>query len=43
MKAPAPGRTHSKHYPVQARTGISRVLLNANIPWERVTPSDLKA
>ncbi|MFW6289735.1 MAG: beta-galactosidase trimerization domain-containing protein, partial [Mariniphaga sp.] len=38
-----PGRTHFKHYPVQARIGISRALINANIPWEHVTPSDLKA
>ncbi len=38
-----PGRTHFKHYPVQARIGISRALINANVPWEHVTPSDLKA
>jgi beta-galactosidase len=38
-----PGRTHFKHYPVHARIGISRALINANIPWEHVTPSDLKA
>lgn len=38
-----PGRTHFKNYPVQARIGISRALINANIPWEHVTPSDLKA
>lgn len=38
-----PGRTHFKHYPIQARIGISRALINANIPWEHVTPSDLKA
>jgi len=38
-----PNRTHFKHYPVQARIGISRALINANIPWEHVTPSDLKA
>jgi len=37
-----PNRTHFKHYPVQARIGISRALINANIPWEHVTPSDLK-
>ncbi|MFW5877846.1 MAG: beta-galactosidase trimerization domain-containing protein [bacterium] len=37
-----PGRTHFKHYPVKARIGISRALINANIPWEHVTPSDLK-
>jgi len=38
-----PGRTHFKHYPVKARIGISRALINANVPWEHVTPSDLKA
>lgn len=37
-----PGRTHFKHYPVKARIGISRALINANIPWEHVTPTDLK-
>ena len=37
-----PGRTHFKHYPVKARIGISRSLINANIPWEHVTPSDIK-
>jgi len=38
-----PNRTHFKNYPVQARIGISRALINGNIPWEHVTPSDLKA
>lgn len=38
-----PNRTHFKNYPIQARIGISRALINANIPWEHVTPSDLKA
>jgi beta-galactosidase len=37
-----PGRTHFKHYPVKARIGISRALINANVPWEHVTPTDLK-
>ena len=37
-----PGRTHFKHYPVKARIGISRALINANLPWEHVTPDDLK-
>jgi beta-galactosidase len=41
--AAGPGRTHFKNYPVQARVGISRALINANMPWEYVTPSDLKA
>ena len=37
-----PGRTQFKHYPVKARIGISRALINANVPWEHVTPIDLK-
>jgi len=37
-----PGRTHFKHYPIKARIGISRALINANVPWEHVTPNDLK-
>ncbi|MFY0653073.1 MAG: beta-galactosidase trimerization domain-containing protein [Cyclobacteriaceae bacterium] len=37
-----PGRTHFKHYPVKSRIGISRALINANVPWEHVTPDDLK-
>ncbi len=36
-------RDHFKHYPMQARVGISRALSNANIPWEYVTVDDLKA
>ncbi|MEM9328026.1 MAG: beta-galactosidase trimerization domain-containing protein [Bacteroidota bacterium] len=35
------GRTHFKHYPVKARIGISRALINQNVPWEHVTPKDL--
>ena len=37
-----PNRTHFKHYPVQARIGISRALINNNVPWEHVTVNDLK-
>ncbi len=37
-----PGRTHFKHYPIKSRIGISRALINANIPWEHVTPDDLE-
>lgn len=37
-----PNRTHFKHYPIQARVGISRALINANIPWEHVTAMDLR-
>ena len=36
-------RDHFKHYPMQARVGISRALSNANVPWEYVTVDDLKA
>ncbi len=32
-----------KHYPMQARVGVSRALINGNIPWEHVTPDDLRA
>lgn len=38
-----PGRTHFKNYPVEARIGISRALINANVPWEYCTAADLKA
>ncbi len=37
-----PGRTHFKHYPIQARIGISRALINGNVPWEHVTYDDIK-
>jgi len=37
------GRDHFRHYPVQARVGVSRALTNGNIPWEHVTVSDLRA
>lgn len=37
------GRDHFKHYPMEARVGVSRALINANVPWEHVTPADLKA
>jgi beta-galactosidase len=35
-------RDHFRHYPMQARVGISRALINGNIPWEHVTPEDLR-
>ena len=31
-----------RELPVRARTGVSRALINANVPFEYVTPSDLK-
>ncbi|MDR2913973.1 MAG: beta-galactosidase trimerization domain-containing protein [Tannerella sp.] len=36
-----PNRTHFKNYPIQARVGICRALIDANIPWEHVTATDL--
>ncbi|MFP4511042.1 MAG: beta-galactosidase trimerization domain-containing protein [Spirochaetaceae bacterium] len=36
------GRDIFRHYPIQARVGASRTLINGNIPWEHVTPSDLR-
>lgn len=37
------GREVFKHVPVRARVGISRALIRGNVPWEHVTPSDLRA
>jgi beta-galactosidase len=37
------GREFFKHVPIRARVGISRALINGNVPWEHVTPSDLRA
>ncbi len=37
------GRDIFRHYPIQSRVGASRILINGNIPWEHVTPSDLRA
>ena len=37
------GRDHFRDYPMQARVGVSRALIDGNIPWEHVLPSDLKA
>jgi beta-galactosidase len=34
-------RDELRQYPMQARVGICRALINANIPFEFVTPSDL--
>jgi beta-galactosidase len=36
------GPDHFRMFPVQARIGISRALMNANLPFEFVTPDDLK-
>jgi beta-galactosidase len=36
-------RDHFKHIPMQARVGISRALIDANVPWEYVTVEDLRA
>lgn len=35
------GRDHFKSEPIRARIGVSRALINSNIPWEHVTPSQL--
>ncbi|HYO83037.1 MAG TPA: beta-galactosidase trimerization domain-containing protein [Bryobacteraceae bacterium] len=37
------GRDHFRHYPMRARVGVSRALINANVPWEHVTIDDLRA
>lgn len=37
-----PNRTHFRHYPIRARVGASRALINANVPWEYVTAKDLR-
>ena len=37
-----PNRESFKHYPVHARIGVSRALINGNVPWEHVTISDLR-
>jgi beta-galactosidase len=36
------GRDSFKLKPVEARVGISRALINANVPFEYVTPTDLR-
>jgi beta-galactosidase len=36
-------RDHYRHYPMRARVGVSRALIDANIPWEFVTVDDLRA
>jgi beta-galactosidase len=35
------GRDHFKSEPVRARIGVSRALINGNIPWEHVTARQL--
>ena len=37
------GRDMYKALPVRARIGASRAFINANVPWEYVTPKNLKA
>jgi len=36
-----PNRDHFRFYPIHARIGASRALINGNIPWEHFTPRDL--
>ncbi len=37
------GRDMYKQWPVRARIGVSRALINANVPWEHVTARNLHA
>jgi beta-galactosidase len=37
-----PGREDFRLQPVKARIGVSRVLMDANVPFEYVTPTDLQ-
>lgn len=37
------GRDHFRSMPVDARIGTARALIDANVPWEFVTPADLAA
>ena len=37
-----PNRGSFKNHPVHARIGASRSLINANVPWEHVTVSDVR-
>lgn len=36
------GRDLFKHLPIRARIGVSRALINANVPWEYVTGRNLR-
>jgi beta-galactosidase len=36
------GRDRFKHFPMQARVGAARALIDHNVPWEHVTASDLR-
>jgi beta-galactosidase len=36
------GRDSFRDFPIEARIGVSRALMNANVPFEFVTPEDLK-
>lgn len=35
------GRDHYKTVPIRARIGVSRALINSNVPWEHVTTRNL--
>jgi len=37
------GRDHFRDYPMEARVGVSRALIDGNVPWEYVTVRDLEA
>jgi len=36
------GRDKFRHVPIHARVGVSRALINHNVPWEHVTATDLR-
>jgi len=36
------GRDFFKNQPIRARIGASRALINGNVPWEHVTPKNLR-
>ncbi len=35
-------RDHFRHFPIRARLGAARALINGNVPWEHVTASDVR-
>lgn len=37
-----PNRDHFRHYPVRARVGATRALINGNVAWEHVTANDMR-
>jgi beta-galactosidase len=35
-------RDHFRHFPIRARVGAARALINGNVPWEHVTARDVR-